>query len=277
MKLSYTQAMLAKLKKRIITAAEKAGYVIVRRTSESEVLELLRSLYPKNSGHALIRMGGEKDGGYLIPNDLEGVSACFSPGVDETSAFERDCAGRGMELFLTDASVDQVGPELQAHTFTFDRKFIGISNDEQFLTLQEWVESQVVPQGDYLLQMDIEGAEYEAFLNCSDQFLDRFRVICIELHHICEWWNPRFFQFASKALGQITKTHDCVHIHPNNSASIKRIGNLELPNVMELTFLRKDRMKGVGYCVDFPHPLDADCVDYKPSMDLPDCWYAASR
>jgi hypothetical protein len=29
----------------------------------------------------LIRIGGDADGGYLVPNDLEDLSGCFSPGL----------------------------------------------------------------------------------------------------------------------------------------------------------------------------------------------------
>lgn len=221
-------------------------------------------------------MGGDHDGGYLIPDDLEGISACFSPGVDETSAFELDCSKRGMDLFLSDASVESVGPELLGTNYSFEKKFIGVSNDPLYHTLDEWVTSSKAPGGDLILQMDIEGAEYESLLNCSSQLLNRFRVICIELHHIGEWRNPRYFEFVEKGLSRIMRTHECVHAHPNNSASVFSFDGVDLPNVMELTFLRKDRMKGEGYAHSFPHLLDADCVTDKPSLVLPQSWFSSS-
>ena len=73
---------------------------------------LLDILKPRDPGCAFVRLGGPHDGGYLIPDDLDGIVACFSPGVDQTSAFERDCLDRGMALYLSDASVTGVGPEL---------------------------------------------------------------------------------------------------------------------------------------------------------------------
>lgn len=36
----------------------------------------------------LIRLGPNGDGGYLVPDDLTGIEACFSPGVCATSEFE---------------------------------------------------------------------------------------------------------------------------------------------------------------------------------------------
>lgn len=252
---------------------EKSGYHLRRQTPQDEIRSLLRGLHPRESGHSLIRMGGNHDGGYLIPDDLSGISACFSPGIDETSAFELDCAKHGMRLFLADASVSQVGPELSDTHHSFIKKFIGVSSDEIHLTLDEWVDSTPEAEGELLLQMDIEGSEYEALLNCTPKLLNRFRIVCLELHHIGEWRNPRYFQFVKKALDRLTTTHDCVHSHPNNSASIIRLGDMILPNVMELTFLRKDRMKSTELVTAFPHPLDADCVPNLPHVPLPTCWY----
>lgn len=263
-------------KKKIISQIERLGYVVVRRTPTERVTRLLSTMYPKDSGHELIRMGGSNDGGYLIPDDLDGIAACFSPGVDTSSAFELDCARRGMELYLADASVDEVGPELKGIPHAFEKKFIGVSNDPNYMTLESWVNRQQLQSNELLLQMDIEGAEYEALMNCSSDFLSRFRIICIELHHIGEWWNPRYFEVVSKALGQITRNHECVHIHPNNSATRTQYEGVELPNVMELTFLRKDRMKRAAFRTDFPHPLDEDCVTYKPTYVLPQAWFASN-
>jgi len=68
------------------------GAVAVRETPHDQILQFVENLRPVDSGHGLVRLGGANDGGYLIPNDLQGITACFSPGVSETSAFERDCA-----------------------------------------------------------------------------------------------------------------------------------------------------------------------------------------
>ena len=55
----------------------------------------------------LIRIGGEGDGGYLVPNILGGVSHCFSPGVSFTSDFESHLSKTyDIKSFMADASVD---------------------------------------------------------------------------------------------------------------------------------------------------------------------------
>jgi hypothetical protein len=63
---------------------------ISRNTDKSKLLEFLLSVKPIKTNHTLIRLGGETDGGYLIPNDIENIDKCFSPGVSEVANFEND-------------------------------------------------------------------------------------------------------------------------------------------------------------------------------------------
>ena len=37
----------------------------------------------------LIRIGSKNDGGYLVPDDLKNINACFSPGVDLNVNFDK--------------------------------------------------------------------------------------------------------------------------------------------------------------------------------------------
>ena len=82
-------------------------YVLENRTQEKKVLELIKKLQPYNVGKDLIRLGAKRDGGYLVPDDLVEIEACFSPGVSTVSEFEKDCFKRGMKIFLADKSVDK--------------------------------------------------------------------------------------------------------------------------------------------------------------------------
>ena len=50
--------------------------------------EALQLLKPVRSSYPLVRIGGDQDGAYLLPNDLKGIEACFSPGVSYKKSFE---------------------------------------------------------------------------------------------------------------------------------------------------------------------------------------------
>ena len=80
-----------------ITFAKKKRF-LTRMTPINEVKQLIELLYPINCKKGLTRLGPEKDGGYLVPDDLDGIEACFSPGVSNVSGFEKDCANRNIKV-----------------------------------------------------------------------------------------------------------------------------------------------------------------------------------
>ena len=239
-------------------------------TDAGSLRALLKSLAPVLPGRDLIRLGPAADGGYLVPDDLRGIEACFSPGVSSVSGFEKDCAKLGMNVFLADRTV--AGPAEPHPRFNFIRKHVGAVTDDDVMTMDDWVRRSVPDsQSDLLLQMDVEGAEYETLLAMPDGLLRRFRIAVIEFHWLDHLWSKPLFQLASSAIRKLLQTHTCVHIHPNNCCgSLKRAG-LEIPRVAEFTFLRTDRVTNPSYATRFPHPLDADNTANAP-LPLPACW-----
>lgn len=243
----------------------------VKRVNKTDLAGLIETLHPIDSGIELIRLGPDGDGGYLIPDDLEGIRYGFSPGVSTESGFEADLADRGMNLFLADYSVEapaQSGPAL-----VFDKKFIGCISDDTYLTLDDWKEARLPEYNDdLLLQMDIEGAEYESLMAVSMGLLAQFRIMVIEFHYMHQLWNKPWFALVSRVFDKISKTHSVVHIHPNNCCGALSSRGLVLPRVAEFTFLRNDRVKQRNYRASFPHPLDRDNTA-KDTLPLPRCWY----
>jgi hypothetical protein len=256
-------------------AARRNRFITVRSQLE-ELQGLVSSLHPRALPAGLRRLGPPGDGGYLVPDDLEGLAACFSPGVSLISGFEKECAELGMQVFLADRSVD--GPAESHERFRFVRKFVGVTTDENFMTLDDWVAGALPDRfSDLLLQIDIEGFEYETFLATSDALMRRFRIIVGEFHYLDQLWNKPFFRMASRAFEKILQTHVCVHIHPNNCCgSLERWG-LHLPRIAEFTFLRRDRTAGKDFATAFPHPLDCDNAPGRPPLPLPGCWFGGPR
>jgi hypothetical protein len=208
-----------------------------------------------------------------VPDDLKGIEACFSPGVSNVAGFERDCAEMGMKVFMADASVEQP-PETHPQ-FNFIKKYIGCNTQEDFITLSDWVGASLPnSHADLLLQMDIEGYEYETLLSTSSCILQRFRIIVVEFHNLDCLFSEPIFALYSKTFEKILSTHTCVHIHPNNIASSIKVRGLEIPQLAEFTFLRNDRVKSRTFATEFPHPLDRDNSG-KPSLSLPRSCYRA--
>ena len=242
-------------------------------TDRHELLSLMQRLSPTPTDKQLVRLGPKGDGGYLVPDDLKGIEACFSPGVSTNSGFEKDCADLGMKVYLADHSVDH--PAEPHDRFHFTKKHIGATTSDAFMTLDDWVAGSLPgSQEDLMLQIDIEGHEYETFLSISHNLLRRFRIIVAEFHRLDDLWSGPFFQIASRAFDKILQTHTCIHIHPNNHHNPLNREGLTIPPLMEFTFLRKDRITQSSTCLRFPHPLDADNTS-NPALPLPACWYKA--
>ena len=260
-----------RLRRAWIRVAAGLGWHVTDRPPRAAVAALLRSLRPIDGGVELIRLGPDGDGGYLVPDDLQGIEFAFSPGVSQESGFEAALAERGMRVFLADRSVD--GPAQPHAGFVFDKKFVGCLSDDVYITLADWKDSHIPDHGgDLLLQMDIEGAELESLLAAPPALLTQFRIMVIEFHALDELWNRPFFELVSRVFAKLLRTHSVVHIHPNNCCGQVESGGLAIPRIAEFTFYRHDRLRQTVPATVFPHPLDCNNTG-KPTLPLPACWY----
>jgi hypothetical protein len=121
--------------------------------------------------------------------------------------------------------------------------------------------------------MDIEGAEYRILKNLSNEYLSRFRIMAIEFHGLERLIYRHDFNYLDSVFKKILKFFDVVHIHPNNNEACVKWNGIEIPPVMEFTFLRKDRVKERQFTVKFPHDLDQKNVTSKRDIFLPEIFY----
>lgn len=244
---------------------------ISRATDKHQLLGFFEAVRPKKTNHHLIRIGGKSDGGYLVPDDLEAIDACFSPGVSDVADFENDLAERGVRCFLADYSVEQ--PPLSNELFEFEKKYLGTTNNEIFMTLESWVRLKAPDAKEAILQMDIEGAEYGVIFDTPLEVLANFRVLVIEFYGLDSLFNKRGFQFIDLIFAKILKNFVCVHAHPNNCYRPVRRGEVCIPPLMEFTFLRKDRITETSDATSFPHKFDKPNMPRNEDFPLPKCWY----
>jgi hypothetical protein len=252
-------------------AAFWCGYTLARRASDTDVRTLIQRLRPRQTGVPLIRLGGKGDGGYLIPDDLAGIEYCFSPGVNYTADFENALADRQIRSFLADYSVEQ--PPLLRPEFVFDRKFIGARDDQVYMTFGRWKDKYLPDYaGELLLQMDVEGSEYEVVLNTPSELLAMCRIIVVELHALERMFDGFAYRIIKACVDKLLHDFYVVHAHPNNCSGMTRWNGIEIPHVMELTLYNRRRAAPGDYCREFPHPLDADNCRDRPSITLPRNW-----
>jgi len=248
------------------------------------VHDLIQVLRPKPCPYPLKRIGGDADGAYLVPDDLDGVRACFSPGVQNRKAFEDELSlNHGIACHMCDYTSEEASfttplvPGLQ----TFKKLWLDVSGTADSITLDSWVgELSPDPQNDLVLQMDIDGAEYRNLLATDESVLARFRIVVIELHHLRTFLSSGEAENEFFALLELLDRHfTCVHAHPNNCCGTFycEMVKANIPNVIELTFLRRDRFSGFApdqmIAPMLPHPLDiVGNVPHNPPLHLDSNW-----
>lgn len=241
-------------------------------TELADLKEFIKLLHPTKTEHELIRLGSKNDGGYLLPDDIKDIDACFSPGVNYNSDFEIEMTKRGIYCYLADNSVDK--PPVQNNKIDFTKKHLSYYNNDEYMTLEQFVKIKYKGENDLILQMDIEGAEYEVLYTCEDQILRKFRIIIIEFHGLDRIIYKNGYKYISKTFEKLLKHFEIIHLHPNNCQSpVEYKDKILIPPTMEITFLRKDRIKSRFKAENFPHKYDSPNVLDREDYPLPKCWY----
>jgi hypothetical protein len=255
--------------------ALRAGMSASIATPSARIAALMALLRPQRTDSPMVRLGPPADGGYLVPDSLSGIKACFSPGVCDESGFELACAQRGMDVFLADGSVDS--PPISHPRFSFVKMHVGMIDSARTTTLDRWIDSAGIGHSeDLLLQMDIEGGEHAALAALSPARLGQFRHIVVEFHQLQMLWHEVCFEYMEATFLKLLSGHVCVHIHPNNSGRVWRHEGLQIPMTMEFTFTRRRDARVTGPCTDFPHRLDRANLPNRADTALPPCWRGAN-
>ena len=251
---------------------------VMRSVVKSTNIERFITRFRENYISAdLIRIGGDADGGYLVPDVFDRVNYCLSPGVSDTADFEAELSQRyGIKSFMADASVSSA--PFADDNFHFMKKFLGHRTHGDFITLSDWMESVLDKGGDddgMILQMDIEGGEYDVLTFESVETLSRFSAMVIEFHGLERLFEPYFLQTFSTIFEKLYQNFSICHVHPNNCCVITSLNGISVPNVMEVTFLRHDlvdQFKSAS-ALSLPHPLDRKNVAHNPDIGMPKIWW----
>ena len=161
----------------------------------------------------------------------------------------------------------------------FEKKFLDIDEGKDSIALDKWVKKYVSNTcEDLILQMDIEGAEYRNMLSSSETLLKRFRIIVIELHHLENLLLNKEGNQIESLLKKLNKTHICIHAHPNNCCGelIDSETGMNIPRVIELTYLRRDRFlnqhSSINNAIPNPKDISANLITRRP-LHLNKNWF----
>ncbi len=236
-------------------------------TKKSQLTKVLNKLKPYNLGYNLIRIGSDNDGGYLVPNILNEIEMCFSPGTGNNTEFEKDILNRDIKTFLADGTINEA--DIKLNNFNFIKKNLASFESEKTITLENWVNIHAKDTTNLLLQMDIESSEYEVIQATTQECLKQFKIIVVEFHYVEKINNYYFNQIFNNTIDKLLLNFEISHIHPNNCQGTYSVNGIDLPTAIEVTFLRKDLCKFKKDTNITPHKLDQKNIVNLPDVFLP--------
>jgi len=223
---------------------------ISRITNETEVpievlIPFIASLQPQIVTK-LTRVGSSNDGGYVVPENLGNTTKLFSPGCDGIVEFERDLYKKyKIPSIVLDEIIKK--PEPLDSFIDFQENWLDATTREGTISLTDWVKRNATPSEDLILQMDIEGSEYEVIRNTSPEILGQFHTIVIEFHYFEMIKNSYLFETKVKpTFDALFRNHVPVFLNPNNCCGEVKFEKYQFPRVFEITLIRKSELLNVS-------------------------------
>lgn len=223
-------------------------------------------------GVEFVRVGGERDGGYVMLDVLRppAVTAGYSFGVGHDVSWDVAVAARGIDVFLYDHTVKRLPTPVPRARFIRT----GIRGREpvagQKTVAEVLADNRHLGRRDLVLKMDIEGAEWPVLEEVSSETLESFAQIVVEFHGMGESLEARGHGRIEAALEKLARTHQPIHVHGNCYEAPVWIGGLVLPQVLEVSYVRRADHEGKFVPRDevFPTELDRSNLPHIPDLFL---------
>ncbi len=238
-------------------------------TSQAEIIELLNLLRPYHVvSDYKVRIGGDADGGYVMPSVARKSNAVISIGIGDQVSFDVELANLGATVLQFDHTIP--GQPMAHDNFRFHKQGWGPRDGGSLLSLRsmmigiDWAAARHP-----ILKFDTEGAEWDALEATDGDDLARFELIAGEFHGFHNLVHRGVYERIRSVLKKITHSHHPVHLHANNATGIQLIQGVPVPPLLEITFLRKDAAVFGGHSNEpIPGPLDRPNMSDRPDLCL---------
>lgn len=217
-----------------------------RLEHREKIDNVLSYIVPIKIKNNLIRIGSQYDGGYVISDDVDADDILLSFGIGDNIDFEKDISSYLKQIFMYDGTI--TGIENMPSNSVFFNKNIYVAED-----IENAIISKEIETNNLILKIDIEGYEWGILNKIKKETLKLFKQIIIEFHNLDRRLDPYAFNIdeygnnrysvAKSIFEKIKQTHEPIYIHANNFAGLQIIANQIVPEVFEITYLRKDLVK----------------------------------
>ena len=230
---------------------------ILKQEFQTVLFSLFQQLRPVKIELDFIRIGGNNDGSYLVPVTGIKYDGVVSPGVGRTYDFDRAIVDDDCLVVLVDGTVEE--PVSLPKNFVFLPKMLHSADDAQDnqVSLKTLTNRYFSSARALVLQMDIEGGEYEVLNSIEPEVLDPYALVLVEFHHLHRILESNSWKKSIEgAIKLLSNDFVLIHTHPNNVGKFFLWKFKIFPKVVETTWLKKSYVeKSYGWAT-LPHPLD---------------------
>jgi hypothetical protein len=240
-----------------------------KRIAQTDILTTLAMIRPMAmSGTGKVRLGNACDGGYVLPATALDCDGVVSIGIGGDVSFDLALAERGATVLQFDNTVER--PPVEHANFQFHKLSWGATTDADTVDFKAIASrlDALAPRL-ALLKFDIEGAEYTVLETVAAGDLARFAVIVCEVHDLHRLIEPGFHDRVRAAFATLTRDHAPVHLHANNYRPLVMVQGVPVPEVIEISFLRRDFDRFAGPSREpIPGRLDRPNHPFMPDICL---------
>lgn len=232
----------------------------------SKVGSLFNLIIPRNINIAKVRLGRDRDGGYIVPGNIIS-DALLSYGIGDDISFE----------------IDYINT-FRKPVFGFDKQLILKSCDPMLTLVQqpitvncgikEHIKQFSLEDRILAVKMDIEHDEWDILDSTN---FDNIAYIVIELHGFLS--RPQKHDLMKKVLKKINQHFICAHVHGNNYGFVLYSEKIYFPDVLEVLYVSKKQInlrdeikKGNVY-----FPTSSDKPNNPIYPDIPCYWWRLTR
>jgi hypothetical protein len=221
---------------------------------------MIHLLKPKTIGSNKIRLGPKEDGGYVVPEIiLEKCSALMTYGVGVNFEYEKEFAQiYNKPVYMFDHTLGI--SNWSENNINYYNEGLGFEQNCKDL-IEHYKNLKI--DGDVFVKIDIEGAEYDYLERINIEEVSSFvNGICLEVHWLSDQSTmSRFLNIIEK----MCKHFIICHLHGNNWRGCFNYNGLEIPDVLELTFINKKLVNNEEYDIQ-TYPING--LDYPNNPQL---------
>lgn len=204
------------------------------------ILRLLRPV--KIDEFDKIRVGSELDGGYVQRDDYKRLSMALSLGIGANDEWDLATARKVIPVKQCNHPID-FAPSNHP-LMEFSSTIISAIRSLDSITLPELVaRHEDRDPSNIILKIDVEGEEWSVFDCVDDATLARFAQIICEFHHLHKLHESEFYgkalRLRLRVFAKLNELSVLFHVHANNFASIVNIGNVPIPQTLEVSLANR--------------------------------------